>query len=260
MPTRTTAPLGSPCWADLWTSDVEGSRRFYGELFGWESDDPDPQFGGYFIFNLNGVQIAGGMGDMGEDMRANDTWKVYFNTDNIEKTIEAAEANGAQIVSGAMAVADLGVQAVLVDPSGAAHGMWEPKSFQGFTVLNEPGAPSWFELMTRDYEGALSFYRTVYRWETDVVDDSDEFRYTTVRNPDGEGEVAGIMDASAFLPEGVPSNWRVYWEVDDVDAALGTVTGLGGTILMPAQDTPYGRLAQVADPAGAAFNLRKPPS
>ena len=58
---------------------------------------------------------------------------------------------------------------MLVDPSGAAHGMWEPKSFQGFTVLNEPGAPSWFELMTRDYEGALSFYRTVYRWETDVV-------------------------------------------------------------------------------------------
>ena len=91
MPTRTTAPLGSPCWADLWTSDVEGSRRFYGELFGWESDDPDPQFGGYFIFNLNGVQIAGGMGDMGEDMRANDTWKVYFNTDNIEKTVEAAD-------------------------------------------------------------------------------------------------------------------------------------------------------------------------
>ena len=68
------------------------------------------------------------------------------------------------------------------------------------------------------------------------------------------------MDASGFLPEGVPSNWRVYWEVDDVDAAIATVTGLGGSVLMPAQDTPYGRLAQVADPAGAAFNLRKPPA
>ena len=185
---------------------------------------------------------------------------MYFNTDNIEKTVEAAEANGAQVVSGAMAVADLGIQAVLVDPSGAAHGMWEPMTFQGFTVLNEPGAPSWFELMTRDYEGALSFYRVVYRWETDVVGDSDEFRYSTVRNADGEGEVAGIMDASGFLPEGVPSNWSVYWEVDDVDAAIGTVTGLGGSVLMPARDTPYGRLAQVADPAGAAFNLRRPPS
>jgi predicted enzyme related to lactoylglutathione lyase len=259
MPTRTTAPLGSPCWADLWTSDVEGSRRFYGELFGWRSDDPDPQFGGYFIFNLNGVQIAGGMGDMGEDMPADNTWKVYFNTDNIEKTLGAAQANGAQIISPAMAVADLGIQAVLIDPDGAHHGMWEPKSFEGFTVLNEPGAPSWFELMTRDYDEALSFYRTVYRWETDVVGDSDEFRYATVRNADAEGEVAGIMDASGFLPEGVPSNWKVYWEVDDVDASIEKVTALGGSVVMPAQDTPYGRLTQVADPAGAQFNLRKAP-
>jgi uncharacterized protein len=259
MPTRTTAPLGSPCWADLWTSDVEGSRRFYGELFGWESGDPDPQFGGYFIFNLNGVEIAGGMGDMGEDMPANDTWKVYFNTDNIEKTVAAAEANGAQVISPAMPVADLGIQAVLVDPSGAQHGMWEPKEFQGFTTLEEPGAPSWFELMTRDYAGALSFYPTVYRWETNVEGDSDEFRYTTVQNADGEGVVAGIMDASGFLPEGMPSNWKVYWEVDDVDASIGKVTELGGSVLMPAQDTPYGRLAQVTDPAGAAFNLRKAP-
>ena len=40
MPTRDRAPIGSPCWADLWTSDVEGSRRFYGELFGWEASAP----------------------------------------------------------------------------------------------------------------------------------------------------------------------------------------------------------------------------
>ncbi len=258
MATRTTAPLGSPCWADLWTSDVDGSRRFYGELFGWEADDPDPQFGGYFVFNLNGVQIAGCMGDMNE-MRANDTWKVYFNTDDIEKTVEIARANGAEITAGAMPVGDLGIQAVLADPTGAHHGMWEPKSFQGFTVLDEPGAPSWFELMTRDYEGALSFYRTVYRWETDVVGDSGELRYSTMRNPDGEGELAGVMDASGFLPEGVPSHWSVYWSVEDVDAAISKVTSLGGSVVIPPRDTPYGRLAQTADPAGAHFNLRTPP-
>ena len=32
MPTRDRAPIGSPCWVDLWTSDVEGSRKFYSEL------------------------------------------------------------------------------------------------------------------------------------------------------------------------------------------------------------------------------------
>ncbi len=30
---------------------------------------------------------------------------------------------------------------------------------------------------------------------------------------------------------------------------------LGGSVIQPAQDTPYGRLAQAADPTGAMFKL-----
>ena len=66
MPIRDRAPIGSPCWADLWTSDVEGSRRFYAALFGWEPQEPSPEFGGYFMFTRAGIPVAGGMGDMGE--------------------------------------------------------------------------------------------------------------------------------------------------------------------------------------------------
>ncbi len=93
MPTRDSAPIGSPCWTDLWTSDVEGSRKFYRDLFGWEAQDPSPEFGGYFMFTRKGIPIAGGMGDMG-DMPANDTWKIYLDTDDLAKTIAAAEASG----------------------------------------------------------------------------------------------------------------------------------------------------------------------
>ena len=257
MPTRDSAPIGSPCWADLWTSDVEGSRRFYSELFGWEAQEPSPEFGGYFMFTRDGVPMAGGMGDMG-DMPANNTWKIYLATDDIAKTLEAAEAEGAQVISPAMPVADLGTQAVLIDPTGAHLGAWQPGTFPGFTVLNEHGAPSWFELHTRDHAGAVAFYRSVFRWDTDTVGDTDEFRYAIMRNPSGEGELAGIMDATSFLPEGVPAHWSVYWEVDDADAAVAKVKALGGSVVMDAEDTPYGRLATVADPAGAQFKLRAP--
>ncbi len=71
MRTRETAPVGSPCWTDLWTSDVEGSGNFYGALFGWQALAPNPEFGGYLMFTHNGVPVAGAMGDMG-DMPAND--------------------------------------------------------------------------------------------------------------------------------------------------------------------------------------------
>ncbi len=259
MPTRDSAPVGAPCWTDLWTSDVEGSRTFYAELFGWEAQDPSPEFGGYFMFTRNGVPVAGAMGAMG-DQAASDAWQIYLATDDITKTLEAAEAHGAQIISPSMDVADLGKQAILVDPTGAHLGTWQPGTFPGFTVLNEHGAPSWFELHTRDHGAAVSFYRSVFHWETSAVADTDEFRYTTMHDPAGEGELAGIMDAAAFLPEGVPSYWSVYWETDDADATIAKVKALGGSVVMEAEDTPHGRLATVADPAGAQFKLRTPNS
>jgi predicted enzyme related to lactoylglutathione lyase len=257
MTTRSAAPIGSPCWADLWTSDVSGSRQFYADLLGWEAQEPSPEFGGYFMFARNGAPVAGGMGDMG-DMKADNRWKIYLATDDIAKTLELAEAQGAQVVAPAMAVADLGTQAVLIDPTGATVGAWQPGTFAGFSVLDEPGAPDWFELLTRDYDKAVAFYRSAFRWGTNVAGDSDEFRYTVMRNPSGDGELAGIMDASAFLPEGEPARWSVYFEVDDIDVTAERAQGLGGSVVTAPRDTPYGRLATVADTAGAQFNLRAP--
>lgn len=63
------------------------------------------------------------------------------------------------------------------------------------------------------------------------------------------------MDASGFLPADEADHWSVYLKVTDTDAALITVTRLGGDVLQPPQDTPYGRLAAVADPMGARFKL-----
>ncbi|HEX4244232.1 MAG TPA: VOC family protein [Acidimicrobiales bacterium] len=258
MTTRERAPIGSPCWADLWTSDVEGSRKFYGELLGWESEEPNPEFGGYFMFTRDGLPVAGGMGDMGDDMPANDTWKIYLATDDIDKTAAAAVAQGAEIIAPAMPVADLGIQLVLTDPTGAHLGAWQPLAFPGFTVLNEHGTESWCELFTRDHATAVAFYRSVFQWDTTTVGDSDEFRYTTMSGPDGD--LAGIMDATAWLPEGVPAHWSIYWEVDDIDATVATVKALGGSVVADPEDTPYGRLGTVTDPAGAQFKLRTTPA
>jgi len=257
MPTRDAAPLGSPCWTDLWTSDVETSRRFYEELFGWKAQEPSPEFGGYFMFTRNGVPVAGCMGEMG-GIPANNSWKVYLACDDIEATVKSAVSAGAEIVFPPMAVADLGVQSVIVDPTGATVGLWKCGTFSGFTVLGEPGAPSWFELHTRDCASAVDFYRSALGWETDVMSDTDSLRYTTMRDPGGEGQLAGIMDATGFLPEGAPATWSVYWATDDVDTSVAKVLKLGGSVVIEASDTAYGRVALVADPTGAQSNLHAP--
>ena len=159
------------------------------------------------------------MGDMG-DMAADNTWKVYLATDDIAKTLEGAEAIGAQVIAPAMAVADLGTQAVLIDPTGAQLGAWQPGTFPGFTVLNTPGAPGWFELHTRDYVAAVDFYRSVFRWDTNTVGDSDEFRYSTMREPRRPGRAGGDHGRRGVPARGVPAHWSVYWEVNDAGAAV----------------------------------------
>jgi predicted enzyme related to lactoylglutathione lyase len=257
MTTRNTTHAGQPCWADLWTSDVEGSRRFYAELFGWTALEPSAEFGGYWMFERNGAPTAGGMGPMG-DMKAGDTWKPYFGTDDIEASVKRAEAAGAQVVGGAMPVADLGVQAVLVDPTGAGFGLWQPGTFQGFGVIGEPGAPSWFELHTRDHPAAVAFYEELFGFDINRVADTDEFRYFTFRLRGSDEDLGGIMDSRQWVPEG-GAHWAIYWGVADAGAAVDRVKSLGGTVKQGPDDTPYGVLVLCADPAGAEFKLQQPP-
>ena len=255
MPAREAAPIGAPCWVDLMTSDTDRSREFYCELFGWAAEEPAKEFGGYFNFTKDGVLVAGCMASQ-DGAGAPDIWSVYLATDDARKTLEAAAANGGQIHVQAMAVADLGTMAVVGDPGGATIGVWQPGQHQGFGIFGEAGTPSWFELQTRDYESAVAFYRNVFRWDTHVVSDTPEFRYTTLAHDDAW--LAGIVDATDFLPEGVPAHWSVYFGVEDADAALARIGDLGGSTLRPAEDTPYGRLATAVDPTGAQFKLVAP--
>jgi uncharacterized protein len=147
-----------------------------------------------------------------------------------------------------MEVAENGSFALLKDPGGAFVGAWQPNQVAGFESTREAGTPAWFELHTGVYDDAVSFYRGVFGWETHVMSDTAEFRYTTLGQDDGA--LAGIM-----ADPGEPSGWNVYFEVSDVDAALAQVVELGGTIVAGAEDTPYGRLARAADPTGTQFRL-----
>jgi len=74
----------------------------------------------------------------------------------------------------------------------------------------------------------------------------------------GDEQLAGVMDATSMLPEGVPDHWIVFFWVEDADATVDKIKKLGGSVVRDAEDTPYGRLAAVADPNGAMFNLQAP--
>ena len=255
MPTHDAAPAGAPCWIELFTNDTDAARTFYGDLFGWTSEQSGPEYGGYIIFSKDGTQVAGGMGNSDPEHPA-DFWTVYLASDDAAATVDLASANGGQVILAPMPVGEMGTMAMIADAGGAAVGVWQPNEHKGFGVWQEPGSPSWFELHTRDYVDAVPFYEAVFDWDTHVQGDTDEFRYTTLG--EGDGQLAGVMDASGFLPEGVPSHWTVYFNVADADASVARVLELGGARLDGPDDTPYGRIATVADPTGSVFRLHQP--
>jgi predicted enzyme related to lactoylglutathione lyase len=254
MPLRDDAPIGAPCWIDLFSSDTDRSREFYGDLFGWTSEAGGPEFGGYITFSRDGVVVAGCMHNDGSGPP--DFWTTYLAVEDAQKIVDATPDHGGVVHLAPMAVGDLGVMGMVADPSGAAIGLWQPGEHRGFGVLAEPGAPAWFELHTRDFGPAVAFYHDVFGWDVHAVGDSDEFRYSTLG--EGDGALAGMMDAAAFLPESLPSYWAVYFAVDDVDASVAQAVALGATVLEPATDNPYGRLVQLADPTNAPFRLTGP--
>jgi hypothetical protein len=251
MPAPTLVP-GAPCWIDLFTSDPQRAQAFYGRLFGWTTMDPGPEYGGYVIFQHDGQAIAGCMRNSGDEGHP-DAWTIYLHTDDADRTVAAARANGGHVVVEPMDVTENGRMAMVVDAGGAAIGIWQPKEVRGFESRGEVGAPAWFELHTRAYSESVAFYRDAFGWDAHTAGDTDEFRYTTLG--EGEAGLAGIMDAKRFLPEDAPAQWHVYFEVEDADATARLAAEHGGAVVDEPVDTPYGRLATLSDPTGTRFKL-----
>lgn len=247
---RENPPVGAPIWVDLMAADKKGAETFYTSLFGWSAEDPDEAFGGYQNFQLDGARVAGLM-ERGDDPPM-DFWSVYLHVADADATVAAAEAGGGAVLLGAQQVGELGTMAVVADPGGAAVGLWQPGTHRG-GVVGARGAPCHFELHTRDFATVVPFYRGVFGMNFDVTE-ADDFRYALYDLGPGFG--AGIMDASQWLPDAVPSIWSVYFASADVDASIDAAVGLGASIVQPAEDTPYGRLATLAAPGGAIFKLR----
>ncbi len=240
---------GVPGWVDLGTPDIEASKRFYGDLFGWTAEtSPDPQYAGYTLLQKDGKSVAGIGPLMMEGQPI--VWSSYVIVDDAEQTAARVASAGGQVLVAPMTVGDQGRMAVFLDPTGAAIGSWEPDLMTGAELFNQPGSLCWNELATRDTDGAKPFYHAVFGWEADDQPYGDG-TYTQWQL-DGRS-IGGMLPMGAAFPDEVPPNWGVYFAVDDCDAAVDTVTAGGGSVTMPVMDSPQGRFAGVADPHGAPF-------
>ena len=106
--------------------------------------------------------------------------------------------------------------------------------------------------MSRDFAGAKAFYAAVFGYQYGDMS-SDAFSYATLLL--AGHEVGGIGQYPDDVPAQIPAAWTTYFATADTDAAVAVATKNGGTVIRPAEDSPYGRIATVADDQGAIFSL-----
>ena len=244
--------LGAPSWAEIGSTDVAGTKAFYGALFGWTVEDLGPEAGGYGFIRKDGKQVAG-IGPATDPERGT-SWAIYFATDDADATTAKVEANGGKVVMPPGDVMDAGRMAVLQDPAGAYFSIWQAGNHRGAEILGSHGAMNWVELLTSDIAGAKAFYPAVFPVTTKDMDMGGGITYTTIQA--GGADVAGAMAAPPEMAA-VPSHWSIYFGVDDCWASADQAIELGATELMR-DDAPPGRLAILMDPQGGKFCMIQP--
>ena len=252
MLTRDTPwPEGTPCWVDLSVSDIPKAMSFYTAQFGWDVQQGPPETGGYSIAHLQGRSVAGIGPKMGPP-EAPSAWTTYLATEDADTTAARIKGAGGQLMMDPMDVMDVGRMAIAMDTTGAAFGIWQARAHTGVQVANAPGALTWSEHMSRDFEGAKAFYAAVFGYEYGDMS-ADGFSYATLLL--NGHEVGGIGAYPADVPASIPAAWSTYFGTADTDASVATATEHGGSVVRPATDSPYGRLATVSDDQGAIFSL-----
>jgi predicted enzyme related to lactoylglutathione lyase len=252
MSEMTTYQPGTPSWVDFGSPDLDASIDFYGGLFGWDVPEAEnsEQTGGYRQA-MKGGRPAGGMMPLMQEGQPS-AWTTYISVEDAEATATAVREAGGTVMAEPMDVLDLGKMAIFADSTGAVFGVWQPGTFAGAGIVNEPGAISWNELNTRDLNASKAFYGAVFGWTFEDMEMDGAGSYTTIVL--GERPVGGILDMSSRgVPEAIPPHWQVYFAVEDTDATIEAAKQAGGGVMVEPIDIPAGRFSILTDPHGASF-------
>ncbi len=144
--------------------------------------------------------------------------------------------------------------AFIMDPAGAAVGLWQADQHIGATLVNVAGTVMWNELITEKPDSALAFYEAVVGMTHTTMEMAAGQSYRVLNA--GGTDVGGCAEPPA---PGVPNHWHVYFAVDDTDAVATKAAAHGGKVAVDPFDIPsVGRTAVLADPQGAMFSVMTP--
>lgn len=245
-------------WYELMTPDVAGAKAFYGEVLGWTSREIGMDGMTYTVVETDGVGV-GGVYDMIPELAAQGVppnWTGYVAVDDVDSAAEQVKRLGGAINRPPEDIPGIGRFAIVADPAGAVIAIMTPAPMDQPPSPpagpRDPGHAGWHELFGGDPDASIAFYGELFGWRKDGVFDMGEMGpYLLFANQ--AGQIGGMMRRPPQVPAAC---WVYYFNVGDIDAAAGRVTGAGGAVMTGPMEVPGGEwVLQATDPQGAVFAL-----
>lgn len=112
---------------ELATTDLAKAKNFYGKLFDWQLEDvPMGDLGTYTMIRVGNGTGGGIMKHPMPD--APSSWLAYVSVDDVNASTQKAKSLGATVLKDVTEVPGAGWFSIIVDPTGAALGLWKPKN------------------------------------------------------------------------------------------------------------------------------------
>ena len=112
---------------ELNTTDVDKAKKFYGQLFDWELEDM--AMGPSDTYTIIKVGDGTGGGLLRNPMPGVPSfWLAYVLVDDIAAATQKAKSLGATVIKDVTEVMGAGWFSIILDPTGAALGLWKPKT------------------------------------------------------------------------------------------------------------------------------------
>lgn len=112
----------------------------------------------------------------------------------------------------------------------------------------KPGEFCGYEIMTSDPEKAKAFYTTLFGWT--IKDHNIGLNAVYTAFMQGDEVLAGVLPIS--INEQITSHWRIYINVENLDASVEKAKSLGANIVKPKTFLgDKGCFAIIQDPTGA---------
>ena len=247
---------GDFCWLELASPDLDVSKTFYQQLFGWKiNSHPMPNGEEYAEIELNGQHFAGAFKINKEMLKQGvpPHWGAYIYTQNVDEATKKAKTLGANIIMEPFDVMTIGRMSKLADPTGAMISLWQPKEHELIQpAVSTPGMFSWLELLTDNMRKAEDFYTQLFNWKASTHDFNGN-PYTSFTNK--EVSIAGMMEKQAEWGS-FPNYWGVYFTVANFEETQKKAKTLGAKrVYEPMDIARLGKITMYEDPQGIHFSV-----